>query len=322
MKSVLAGDLGGTNFRAAVVDAGGRVHRIVSARIPAVATPRRVLSVMTGLFRQAGDGARPAAFTLSMKGLVDPARGLSNKVSDFRSWRNVPVVSELRRSLRLPGFLENDAKCAALGEGWVGRARGVRDYVFVIVGTGIGTGIVQGGKLSRGAHGHAGEMGHTVIDACSRDFRCACGQTGDLECLAAGPTIGLRARRLLARGDKGLKAFARRRPGPVDGLWVSAALKAKVPTARSILRETGTWLGLGLYNLTRALDPELIVLGGGAASIGGPLIGPARRECARRLALFHLKPPRILASALGDRAGLLGAASLYFVPSSRLREEG
>lgn len=272
--------------------------------------------MMAATYRRALAGAsRPRAVALAMKGLVDPERGFSNKVNDFKGWKDVPVVAALRRALRVPAYLENDAKCAALGEGWAGRARGVQDFVFVIVGTGIGTGIVQDGRLQRGAHGHAGELGHTVLDDSNRDFRCACGQYGDLEALAAGPSLGLRARRLIKAGDAGLKRFLDREPRPVDGKFVGAAFAAGVPAARRILSETGRFLGAGLYNITRVLDPELIVLGGGAAGLGEALLGPARRECARRLQAFHLKAPRILRSALGDRAGLLGAASLVFRPT-------
>ena len=318
VKLVLSGDLGGTNFRAALIDRAGRVRGLVSERIPQVPNPRNIVAAMASVMRRAmsGSRARPDAFALSLKGLVDPGRGLLKTVSDFVDWKDVPLVALLGKALKLPGRLENDAKSAALGEGWVGRAKGVEHYAFVIVGTGIGTGIVQGGRLQRGAHGHAGEMGHLVIDASNREFRCACGQYGHLEALAAGPSLALRAARLLKIGEPGLTRFKKTYAGPVDGLFVSEALRAKVPASRAILQEAGTWLGVGFFNIVRAVDPALIVAGGGASAIGEPLLGPARRECARRLKDFNLEPPPIQPSSLGDHAGLLGAASLYFKPGT------
>jgi len=314
---VLAGDLGGTNFRAALVGPSGKIFSLVLERIPAHPTPRVLVPLMRGVLAQAmaGSSRRPAGFALSAKGLVDPKRGLLKKVSDFRDWKDVPLTSLLGRALRLPGRIENDAKSAALGEGWVGRARGVRDYAFVIVGTGVGTGIVQDGRLQRGAHGHAGELGHMVVDASNPEFVCACGQLGHLEAYAAGPSLALRASRLLAKGDRGLKAFRAKYAGPIDGMFVSAALRARVPAARAIVDEAGRYLGIGFYNIVRGIDPELIVVGGGASSIGAPLLEPARRDCARRLKDFNLKPPPIERSTLGDHAGLLGAASLWFRPT-------
>lgn len=313
--AVLAGDLGGTNFRGAIVDRSLRIRDLRSVRVPYPATPRAVLGMVNGVLQGLlrSGGPRPSAVCLSLKGLVDPERGLLKTVSDFTAWKDVPIAARVG-ALGLPVCIENDAKCAALGEGRAGRARGADDFVFVIVGTGIGTGIVSGGTLRRGARGHAGELGHWVVDASAREFRCACGQTGDLESLAAGPSLGLRAKRLIARGDRGLKAFLRRRGGPVDGRFVAAALEAGVPAAARIVEEAGTWLGVGLYNMARAFDPSLIVIGGGVSNLGEALLAPARRECGRRLAAFRLPPPRILRSSLGDRAGLLGAATLVLRP--------
>lgn len=314
MTTVLASDLGGTNVRAALIDRSGRLTSLKGAPLPRPANPRTVLaaleSAFLGLLR--APGPRPSAVSLSFKGLVDPARGLSRKINGFDGWSDVPVAARLKKKLGLPVLIENDARCAALGELWRGRARGRRDFVFVIVGTGIGTGLVRDGRLYRGPRGHAGEFGHMTIDDSNRDFRCACGHFGHWEGLAAGPSLGLRAERLLERGHSGLERFLERRGGKADGAFVTAALRAGVPAARKIVAEAGRFLGLGLYNVARAEDPSLIVVGGGAAANGAAFLAPARRECARRLAAFDLPCPEIVASSLGDHAGLLGAAARAF----------
>jgi glucokinase len=309
---VLAGDLGGTSFRGALVDRAGKVIRVRSIPVPTPATPRNVLAGVTALFKELMRSAPAPVRTLGLawKGLVEPERGISSHIGGFPMWVDVPVGPRLKAALGVRVAMENDARSAALGEGWLGRARGQKDFAYVIVGTGIGTGIVRAGRLHRGSNGRAGEYGHTVVDATDQTFRCDCGEYGHWEALAAGPSIGKRARQELASGTRDLKAYARKHPGKPEGRWLADAARAGVASARRVLEETGRWLGLGLYNLVRVEDPKLIVLGGGAAANGGVFLEAARHECASRLGAFHLEPPSILVTSLGDYAGLLGAASL------------
>jgi glucokinase len=309
---VLAGDLGGTSFRGALVDRAGRLVQFRSIPVPSPATPRNVLAGVTSLFKELLRNAPGPVrnLGLSWKGLVVPDRGLSAHIGGFPGWVDVPVGPRLKSALGVRVAMENDARGAALGEGWLGQARGAKDYAFVIVGTGIGTGLVRGGKLHRGTYGRAGEFGHTVVDAHDRTFRCDCGEYGHWEALAAGPSIAKRVKLELKRGAPDLKAYALKHPGSPGGSWTADAARSGVATAKRILEETGRWLGLGLYNLVRVEDPKLIVLGGGATANAGVFLEAARHECASRLGAFHMEPPSILVTSLGDHAGLLGAASL------------
>lgn len=312
-RAVLAADLGGTRLRTAVVDAAGRLHAPSSRELSRPSTAESVYAELRealARLQAAPEGRGASAASLSMKGLVDARAGVSRHIADFEGWVDVPLKRKLGRSLGLPVFLENDCRCAALGEGWLGAARGRRDFVFVIVGTGIGTGLVRDGRLARGATGSAGEFGHTTLVDGDRRFRCPCGAYGHWEALAAGPSLAARARRELAAGRDDLVRLKRAWKGAADGAFVAAALAAGSPSARRVVEETGRSLGAGLYNVIRAVDPGFIVVGGGLAALGEALLRPAREECRGRLSPFGLTPPPIVKSRLGDRAGLLGAARL------------
>lgn len=285
-RPVLAADLGGTSLRAALVSPRGLVLASRSLPLPRPATPARVLRALGDAWSEliAASPRRPSAAGIALKGLVDSGTGVSLHVNGLPGWRRVPVAARLKARLGLPVLLDNDCRAAALGEAWLGAARGRRDFVFLIVGTGIGSGVVRDGRLVRGARGGAGEFGHTVVDASARAPACSCGGRGHWEALAAGPAFHRRAGRL---------------------------------GAERAARETGRWLGIGLYNLARALDCELVVLGGGLSALGPALLGPARRELARRLKPFGLKAPRLVRTRLAGRAGLLGAARLALLRGRR-----
>jgi glucokinase len=302
--SLVAGvDSGGTKVLAALVDEEGRiVDRVEHPTDPRAGTAS-ILRALGELFEKES----PAAIGVGVAAWVGWPSG--RVVFAPNLFYDDPEVKEaIRRRFGLPVSVENDANAAAWGECRFGAGVGVSEMLMVTVGTGIGGGIVSGGKLYRGRNGYAGEFGHmTLIEG---GPRCACGERGCFEAMASGAAIGRMAREgLHAAGSTAVRELSGGDSERVTGALVAEAAEGGDAYARLILRRAGHWLGIGLTNLVNIFDPEVIVIGGGGASSGGLLLDPAREELARRLE-GRREPPRVAEAALGNDAGVIGAADL------------
>jgi glucokinase len=223
---------------------------------------------------------------------------------------DVPLRDELERAFGVPVALDNDATAATVGEHAYGAGVGTREMLMLTLGTGVGGGIICGGHPYRGASGAAAELGHVMLDMDGLECPADCPNRGCLEAYVAGPAMGVAARaaaeaepasglgRALAAGD------------PVDGPLLSRLALAGDPVAVAVLARTGALLGAGLTTLVNIFNPELIVIGGGAAQAGELLFGPARRVIAERALPPARDQVRVVAAALGPDAGLIGAAAL------------
>lgn len=212
---------------------------------------------------------------------------------------------------RLPGravLIENDANFAVLAEHRLGAARGYDDVVLVTLGTGIGGGIVIGGRVQVGAAGFAGEIGHMVVDPAGP--ACPCGRRGCWERFASGAGLGVLAREAALAGRLGeVVRLAGGDPESVRGEDVSAAAATGDPAARRVIEEVGWWIGFGLANLAAVLDPECFVLGGGVVQAGDLLVESARATFSALVEGGDRRPIAVVvAAAFGERAGAVGAA--------------
>ncbi len=207
-----------------------------------------------------------------------------------------------------PLVVENDANCAATAEFVLGAARGADDVVMVTLGTGIGGGVITGGKVLTGAYGFAGEIGHMLVDPSGPP--CPCGRRGCWERYASGGGLGRLAREAAYAGRLAqVVALAGDDPELVRGEHVTRAALDGEPGALSVMEELGWWVALGLANLTAVLDPARIVLGGGLVEAGEILLGPTRRAFSDLVEGASARPEvGIVAAALGERAGAVGAA--------------
>ena len=252
---------------------------------------------------------------LGIPGKVDPIRGVGI-LSVNLAWHDVPVTSALESALGLACFIENDVKAAALGESRYGAGRGLRNLIYLALGTGIAAGILIDGKLYRGSTGMAGEIGHAVVDR--QGALCKCGSRGCFEAQAAGPGIAARANEARAVHPEGeLQPDGASRLTGLAPLTAEAVLSAARddPLAQRILAETAGDVGLAIRWLITAFDPEMIVLGGGVAGAGERLLDAVRAELERQadesLVFRELyKPELVQLTALGSDAGILGAAAL------------
>ncbi|MGC0141550.1 ROK family protein [Pseudactinotalea sp. Z1732] len=225
---------------------------------------------------------------VTLPGHIDPESGLGLVVPNIPGdWRGVSVTRPLQVAAGRPIEMINDARAFVLAESRLGAARGVDDVLGIVLGTGIGGGLVLGGRLFTGSSGNAGEVGHQVL--MHDGPPCGCGNRGCLEALARAEIIAVAA-------------------GHATVADAAAAAASGDPRARSALWEAGTWIGLGLANQVTVLTPEVVVIGGGVALAGDSLMKPLVEQLRARAPLVPPDTYRVLPAELGPLAGAVGAA--------------
>jgi glucokinase len=230
-------------------------------------------------------------------GAVDSEKAVVVQAPNLPSLVNFQFKAELEQRLGWPVLLENDANAAAVGEMWLGAARGCRDVVSVTLGTGVGGGVILDGELWRGAHGSAGEIGHTTVDPFS-GIKCKCGNTGCLELFASATAIVRMAREL------GMQ------PSTAEQVYEAGQKGDEV--ALSVFKRFGMYLGIGLANLMSLIDPQIIVITGGAVNGWELFAAEMYKQVGERAFRATAQQVKIARSECGDNAGLLGAARLAF----------
>lgn len=308
---VIGVDVGGTKVMAVEVSSDGAVERVARRMTPGRRVEVALLEeALTQAVHEVAGGRRIAGVGLAAAGFVDAA-GERVMFAPHLPWHGEQVRARLAERWQVPVFLDNDANCAARAETAYGAAVGARDALVVTLGTGIGGAVVLDGELHRGRNGMAGEFGHMRVMPEGRE--CECGGRGCWEQYSSGNALVRFARAALeAPGMAGiLLDLAEGDPALVDGPMVTQAADAGDPVALQAFDSVGTWLGAGLADLVAALDPEVIVIGGGVSAAGDLLLEPARAELARALvgAADRVIPP-VLRAAHGPEAGAVGAASL------------
>ncbi len=276
METVLAIDIGGTKLAAARVDASGALLDQAVAPTPR-GTADDVLAAVLDVVAAVRRGTEVACGV----GCGGPMREGGELVSPLNipAWRDQPLAAQLRAALGIPVRIDNDAKALALGEGWLGAARGERHFIAMVVSTGVGGGIVLDGRLLDGAAGNAGHVGHVVVEPDGR--RCACGGRGCVEAEASGTAIAARTGRPAAEAD----LTERARAGTLVGRAVAAAVSL--------------------------LDLRLAVVAGSVAlGYGDVFFGAAQEELERRACLAFARGARIVPAGLGPAGPLVGAAAV------------
>ena len=287
---VIALDVGGTSMKVATVDR--RCAVLASRSVP---TGRRDGDVVERILATAAEqqaaaeqrGHTVRAAGLVVPGTVDEDRGVAVSAANL-DWHDVPFRARLEERLGVPVAFGHDVRAGGLAEGLLGAARGVRDYLFLAIGTGIAAAIVLDGRPYSG-HGYAGEIGHVVVDPDGRT--CGCGARGCLETIASAVAIADRYK--IRTGQAAM---------------VSERVVAGDPDALAVWHEAIDALAGALAIYATLLAPELVVIGGGLASAGDTLLVPLEAELDRRLRFQ--RRPRLVAAELGDQAGALGAALL------------
>jgi glucokinase len=242
-------------------------------------------------------------------GPVNYEKGIVLNVVNLGWPDNYPLKDRLEAATSLPAAIENDANSAALGEMWIGAGAGAKDLVCVTLGTGVGGGVIVGGKVVQGINGAAGEIGHiTAIP--SGGAPCNCGKTGCLETVASATGIVRLAKIELAKGLKGELSEKLAENGSITAKDVFDAARNSDELAQSVLDEVSFHLGFVLASIANTLNPEKIVLGGGVSKAGDILVDPVKNNF-EKFAFSSVRDSTKLALAtLGNDAGVLGAAWL------------
>jgi glucokinase len=295
-------DVGGTKCLG-VVWQNGRIVREVRRDTPQGADD--MISTLVEIVRELGE--------VESVGVGVP--GLVTREGVLRAAPNLVGVSELavgprmREILQCDVAVDNDATCAAVAEWSVGAAQGVDDVVVVTLGTGIGGGLVSGGRLVRGTNGFAGEIGHMVVE--SSGPQCVCGQRGCWERYASGNGLGYLGRLAAEQGAAKRVQELAGSAEQIRGEHIRQAALEGDNDALVIVDSFARWVALGLTNLTNLLDPAMIVIGGGLASSGNVFLEPMRRWFEELLYSPQLRPhPQLVMATLAEQAGAVGAALL------------
>jgi glucokinase len=283
---MLAGiDLGGTQVRVALARSDGQLIASFKTSTPLLGSPQRVVEWAAAEIERHRGREKVRSVAIGAPGPIDVKRGILVNPPNLPGWRNVPLAAMLRSAIGASAHVANDADMAGLGEFTRGAGRATRNMVYITWSTGVGGGLIIDGKLHRGGHGTAGEVGHMIIDPNGPLDQC--GQHGCLEVFCGGANL------------------ARETGHPAAELFAAAARGDK--HAGMVVERAARYMGMALISLTNVVDPEMFVMGGGVTRSwrlvqpmmletlrSSPFIRPARRPLLRR-------------ARLGDRAGQVGA---------------
>ncbi len=312
MKAFCGGiDVGGTKIAAALFTNDGRMSgrvRMPTAKGPAGKPASQVAGIIRDLeTRAARAGGELKAIGVCIPGIVYAKTG---KVwaPNIPGWDDYPLRRRLTAGTKTPVVLGSDRDAYVLGEQWRGAARGLRDVVFLAVGTGIGAGILSGGRLCRGSRDIAGAVGWFALDP---RFKTEYAAMGCFEAEASGASIGRQARELLRTGaPSSMKGLIRGRLENITAESVIGAARSGDGLARYIVDSAVGYLAMGIANIVSMMNPKMVVLGGGLFQAGDILLRPVRREFRKWAQPIAARQVNIRLSALGEDAGLYGAARL------------
>ena len=305
-------DVGGTNVKIALVNDKGNI--IYSNSIPTRAemgyeyTINNMKEAIAELIKETkSDKKSIEGIGFGFPGQIDYKKGVVRLAPNIPGWVEVPIAEIMEKEFGIPTRVDNDVRCAALGELNYGAGIGCENLICITVGTGIGSGLIINGKLVRGASNAAGEIGHIKLDMHGGPL-CGCGDRGCLEAFASGPSIVAMAEEYI-KGGKSTKYRELANPD-ITPYIVSEAAKQGDPVAKRIFTIVGEYIGIGLASVVNLLNPEKIIIGGGAAAAGDLLLNPIKENLIKRAMPIAGSAVEIVPAQLGNSAGVIGASLL------------
>jgi glucokinase len=301
-EAVLAVDLGGTNVRMAGVDSEGNVLHLVRRSTPKGITTTQ----LTDLFAQMAAECRDATDReFSAIGIGVPANvsssGILHHLPNIPSLQGADLGSMVTQGLGIPAVLENDATAAAIGECWLGASKGIENSILVTLGTGVGGGVFVNGEPLRGPDGGAGKLGHICVEPDGHP--CGCGSQGCIEQYASATALVRLAR------EAGLEV--------ADSHDLFEKWRSGDTTAAAIFDNMARHLGITLAGLINTFNPEMIVIGGGASAAWDAFSERLEKEISYRAFAEPATRAKLVRTALGDDAGILGAARSALMSTSQ-----
>ncbi|MBN2167750.1 MAG: ROK family protein [Actinobacteria bacterium] len=314
-------DAGGTKIATAAVDTRGEILQANELETPAhdgdkmVKTFRELVASETARCRDKGLDIK--AIGIAAAGYISRRDGVLIESPNI-AWRMVPLKMIAEEASGLPAFLDNDANGAAAGERFAGIAKGVDDFVYITLGTGVGGGVYTDGSLLRGNRGVAAELGHIIIDP--NGPVCGCGRRGCLEALASGTAMGREGAELAKQNPNTIMLeMAEGDPGKITGILVARAAGQGDETAIRAIQTWSVYLAEGIVDFIHIFDPKIVVLGGGVSESGHLFISQVQDAVIERGIRALVEGIPIVLSKLRNEAGVIGAAALAWegISSSR-----
>jgi glucokinase len=304
-------DLGGTNIKSGVVDDEGRALSFVHRATQPELGPEAGIDHLAEAARRAVEASGLSwddivAVGLGSPGTMDIKEGLLLDPPNLPGWVNWPICQKLSERLGKPTILQNDANAAAYGEYWAGAGRGTESLILFTLGTGIGGGIIDHGRIIEGRHSHGAECGHIIIQMENARV-CSCGKHGHLEAYASATSLVKRAHEALVHESSAplSKALAENR---LTSQAISEAAVAGDPLARRLMRETAHYLAVGAVTLMHTIDPDIVVFSGGMIAAGSSFLDAIRSDIQAMAFPVPAAKTRVEYAELGGEAGVIGAA--------------
>lgn len=304
-------DLGGTNIKSGVVDDLGRAFEGISIETEAERGPEfgllRLVEAGNRAVKASGlEWSRITAVGLGSPGTMDIREGMLLNPPNLPGWVNFPIRHRLGEALSKPTILQNDANAAAYGEYWSGAGRGTNSLVMFTLGTGIGCGIIDHGKVIEGRHSHGAECGHIIIQM-EGGRKCSCGRFGHLEAYASATALVKRAIEALAENPKSALAELHNHD-ELTSRTIHDAAEAGDPLASRLMSDTARYLAVGAVSLMHTIDPDIVLFGGGMIAAGEKFLDQIRAEIQKLAFPVPAAKTRIEYAQLGGDAGFIGAA--------------
>ncbi len=320
---VIGVDIGGTKVAAGLVDPNGEIlchtrNPMVSNRGAAsglAAVNKAIETASAQAVGAAGAHNLINGVGICSPGPLDPKTGVVINPPNLPCWRNFPLAAEVAHIYRVRVKVDNDANAAGLAEALWGAGRGYQNVFYVTIGTGIGTGILIDGRIYHGRTGAAAEGGHMSIDY--KGPRCGCGKPGCIEVLASGPAIARRARAKLEGGrSSSLRDLSDGKLDQVSSEMVGQANAAGDPVAHEVLQETVELLSFWFGNIVDLLEPDVMIVGGGVASMLKASLGEIQERLPGCCVNQRCREIPLLAARYGEDAGIAGGAALCFAAAA------
>lgn len=306
-------DLGGTNLKGAAVDPHGRILAKRTDPCEVRRGPDAVVADMAELIdallaEVSVPRSELVGVGLGTPGPLSQREGRILKTANLPGWQDVPIAAMLAERTGGPVTLDNDGNAAAFGEFWAGAGRGCDDLVMLTLGTGVGAGVVLGGRVLHGHFENAAELGHTIVAV--DGLPCSCGQRGCLERYASAAGVARRVVEAVREGESSTLSGAVHAGEAIDSRRVVECALAGDALCRRIWDEACLYLAVACINIQHAYNPARVILGGGMSSAGDFLLDRVKEHAQRRKWSLHEDLPDIVLAGLGKGAGMVGAAGL------------
>jgi glucokinase len=304
-------DLGGTNIKGGVVDDSGRPLSAISLETEADRGPEVGLGNLAEVGRRAVEASGVgwddiASVGLGSPGTMDIHAGVLLEPVNLLGWDDFPIRDRLAARLGKPTILQNDANAAAYGEYWAGAGRGVQSLVMFTLGTGIGCGVVEEGRIIEGRHSHGAECGHIIVQM-EGGRLCSCGRRGHLEAYASAKALVRRAIEAIET-EPGSLLYNIAGRGELTARAIHEASQSGDALAARLMRETARYLAVGATTLMHTIDPDIILFGGGMIAAGPGFLEDIRSDIAELAFPTPARQTRVAYAQLGGDAGFIGAA--------------